>query len=231
MPSIPLTLDLATAGGGLGTISVRLCLGSALAAVVPLTEISGLPGRYAGVFNAPASAALYDGPAMDGGGNLKGSFRFMTDSQGNEIIGSVDTSDINPLPALTLAPIMVALKDIVQASTLGGTYVSLTFFQGQEASYSWQVVDDTNAAVNMVGNTFRFTIHDSEGTILSQFNSTDNPSQFSQSSSVGGGPVDIVKVTLLPANLTTAGGFLYKMWNTTLLQPLATGQLGVIVAP
>lgn len=97
MPDIVIgPLNLGSAATGL-TLTAKVNSGDDLIASVPMdVELPSGSGRYSGTFDSPVSAADYDGDIEDSGGINYGTFRFSTDSSGNEIT-SVELP--NPAPA------------------------------------------------------------------------------------------------------------------------------------
>ena len=142
----------------------------------------------------------------------------------NQTSGSGDT--------VVIGPVAATVTEASIATSTGGTKYPLTMFQHTAGAVVVAVTDSDDDPVDMTGDAFKVVIHDSDGTVIHEFNSTDEAAQFTLADSgATGGNNDQITVDFLAADTATAGVYQWELRNTTLGVVLVSGRFEINVAP
>lgn len=149
-------------------------------------------------------------------------------------VGSIGKFIVDKLTTgFVVSPIVVTTGASRMASSAGGVDDDKIVYQNTECTFEWQIRDATGAPLDLTGHAFSVVIMESDGTVVTEFNSTDEPSQFEVLASDNEAPtvLDVLRVTFTQSDTATAGRYEYRVRDVTQKAIYAAGEFGILRAP
>jgi len=144
-----------------------------------------------------------------------------------ELDGAVYRLTSNALEQITIVPLQSALLSQPTFTSNGATINNIEASQNSGPTYIFAITDGDGAAVNLVGKTLWFVVHNDIGDVI--FTRKTGGTGVT----IGGVSGNQVTVVVTAANLANAGDFEYKLWDKTSGSelPIAVGAYVVKLCP